>query len=442
MCNVFKITLLTITLLILPISPGLANSPGSLPMLDPNFAPTAKENRESLYHRLILRFDEFYKKRKYDPINKNLAKSIEFYYLRDEFVCLIDMWKATNDKKYLMAAKRLALKAINDATINKKPLLYGGQTVGVYPCFYDKDLKRTGGHGQLWDLQGGQGLSLTAVALRDAGIEGWQDIADFVEKNIIEKWLNYPVSIVDVNGYDIKNGTVVLRKIEGTRGKRGHFASICMDLHLLGRNKYPYDKWARVLCDIYLSQKSDRNANFNKYPELKGLIPTDWGTIVNEKTNGLIWYGNIKWPRNSPPISIIMDTSHANNTPWLACRAFDEGYIDKEHLNRFVNTLKKQIWRRDKPGFYFTNFVDGGDNAINKAAPGQRGSVWFGWHRLAAYDIELKDLFISIAYDLSNDGPNIADGTLNKVRDEAQLCFTAWGARLLKQYDDDNIKFP
>jgi hypothetical protein len=69
------------------------------------------------------------------------------------------------------------------------------------------------------------------------------------------------------------------------------------------------------------------------------------------------------------------------------------------------------------------------------------GSIWFGWHRLAAYDQELKDLFVSLAYDLSNGGPNIEDGTLNKIKRMAPECLIAWGARLIRQYDD-NIKFP
>ena len=63
--------------------------------------------------------------------------------------------------------------------------------------------------------------------------------------------------------------------------------------------------------------------------------------------------------------------------------------------------------------------------------PGLKGNIWFGWHRLAAYDDTLKDLYISIAYDLTNGGPNVIGQ--NKAMKEAQLCFFAWAARLLAE---------
>jgi hypothetical protein len=56
--------------------------------------------------------------------------------------------------------------------------------------------------------------------------------------------------------------------------------------------------------------------------------------------------------------------------------------------------------------------------------------MWFGWHRLAAYDDDLMTLFISLAYDLTNGGPNMPLSQ-NKTMEEAPLCFYAWAARLL-----------
>jgi hypothetical protein len=53
----------------------------------------------------------------------------------------------------------------------------------------------------------------------------------------------------------------------------------------------------------------------------------------------------------------------------------------------------------------------------------------------------LKDLFISLAYDLTNGGPNIPKGAQNKAMEEAPLCFYAWAARLLSANGDPKI-FP
>ena len=61
----------------------------------------------------------------------------------------------------------------------------------------------------------------------------------------------------------------------------------------------------------------------------------------------------------------------------------------------------------------------------------QYGNVWLGWHRLAVYDDELKDLFISMAYDLTSGGNPFAEGTLNKSKRMAPMCLIACGICLL-----------
>jgi len=45
--------------------------------------------------------------------------------------------------------------------------------------------------------------------------------------------------------------------------------------------------------------------------------------------------------------------------------------------------------------------------------------------------LDLEDLFLSIAYDLTDGGPNLPRGAQNKTMQDAPLCLEAWAARLL-----------
>ena len=91
---------------------------------------------------------------------------------------------------------------------------------------------------------------------------------------------------------------------------------------------------------------------------------------------------------------------------------------------------KINILAARKGPFYFNNFIDGSDRRRPGLGSGCGGNVWFGWHRLAAYDNAVKDLFLSLAYDLTNGGPNMPLSQ-NKTMENAPLCFYAWAARLL-----------
>jgi hypothetical protein len=159
-------------------------------------------------------------------------------------------------------------------------------------------------------------------------------------------------------------------------------------------------------------------------------VPADWG-LYHQENGTLIWSVGLS-------NYITLDTSHANRTVWAACQAFEKGLLSKKvTLNNLIVSFKKNIWTAQKEPFYFNNMIDGTDPPL-KMGPSRAGNVWFGWHRLAAYDETIKELFISIAYDLTNNGANVVGQ--NKGM-EGQLCFYAWAARLLSPNGNPKI-FP
>jgi hypothetical protein len=420
---------------ILAIS-SVANFKNKIPVLDPTISPLAPANRDLLFKRIIATFDYKYEIHRLKNSDKNLADGYTIYYLRRELQALIDMWRATDNPAYLEQAKKLVFKAIADANSNRHRLLWRNQSRGNWPCFFSKGIeKATGGHGQLYDFQGSAGFMMVATALNQAKKPGWKEIADFVEKNIVEKWLFYSPSREPEDFSSLKSNMYLLIVLDSARDKREHFATICMDLHKLGYHRYPYQQWSEFLIRTYLGDRVGLEQPIPNADELGNAIPKnwDWGIIRNKKTGGFIWY----WTKDI----VIQDTSHANRTVWLATKAYYEDLIDQIKLNGFINTLKYQVWNPDKGPFYFNNFIDGNDREMPGLGPGCGGNVWFGWHRLAAYDDTLKDLFISLAYDLTNDGPNIPKGAQNKAMEEAPLCFYAWAARLLSPNGDPKI-FP
>ncbi len=115
----------------------------------------------------------------------------------------------------------------------------------------------------------------------------------------------------------------------------------------------------------------------------------------------------------------------------MAAKAYSKGLIDRAVLDGLANTLRYRIWAPEKGPFYFNNYVDGSDCDLGGLRPGRGGNIWFGWHRLAAYHPDLEELFLAVAYDLTNGGPNLPDGAQNKTMNEAPLCLEAWAARLL-----------
>jgi len=418
----------------------LVQSAYALTELSSNYSPIVSEENDLLKKRLVQSFDLKYAIYSSQRKQINYATSqAEIYYLKRELQGLVDMWYATNNKKYLEYAYVLIQKAMNDAISNSTELINSarGTKRGIWPCFFHKAVMRTGGHSQLYDIQAGIGFMIVARAMEKEKLAGWENIVSFVENFLVDKWLWIDEKI-DINSKDaqvmVDSGIIVLKYIEAARDKREQFASICMDLAILGKRNYPYGKWANLLSHMYLDVKQDKLDLYAEDATLEKYYPKDWGTVVNKETGGLVWY----WTKDL----IIEDTSHANRTVWLAARAYDEGIIDENLLNGFVNTLKKQIWKKEKDGFYFGNYIDGRDDSVGKTKPGQRGNVWFGWHRLAAYDEELEDLFVSMAYDLTNEGHLFADGTLNKSKRMAPMCLIAWGARLLCKKEGGGIQFP
>ena len=415
-----------------------------LPDLNSQASPLDEVNRPLLLKRLIAAFDRQYATHIRNNKSKNLSDDMAVYYLRQELQGLIDMWRATGKSSYLEQANSRVVKAMADAKSNQRPLLRRNRPRGTWPCFFLKKVEsRTGGHNQLCDFQGAAGFLMAADALNQAGLDGWKDIADFVEKSIVEKWLFYNPSIKPEDFKGSRSRIYLLGVLNTARDIREHFAVICMDLYKLNYRNYPYKQWAEFLTNLYIGSRTDLRQS---PPEVLGLgrrAPRDWGVLPCESTGGYVWYYISDWRRKGT--ITVLDTAHANRTVWLAARAYHEGLIDKASLDMFIKTFKKQIWKPEKNPFYFTNFVDGSDVAYHDPEhgtlpPGYKGHVWFGWHRLAAYDNAVKDLFLSLAYDLTNGGPNMPLSQ-NKTMENAPLCFYTWAARLLARDGKPN-EFP
>ena len=405
-----------------------------LPELKPQASPLDEANRPLLFKRLVAAFNREYATHVRKNKSKDLSDNMAVYYLRQELQALIDMWRATGKSAYLEQANNRVVKAIADAKSNQRPLLRHNRPRGTWPCFFLKKAEeQTGGHNQLCDFQGAAGFLMVADALNQAGQDGWKDIADFVEKNIVEKWLFYAQSIKPEHFQGPRSKTYLLAVLNTARDIREHFAVICMDLHKLGYRKYPYRQWAECLTNLYIGLRSDLHQSPPKAWGLGRQTPGDWGILPCESTGGYVWYFIPDWRRKGK--IAVLDTAHANRTVWLAARAYHEGLIDKTGLDMFMKTFKKQIWKPEKNLFYFANFVDGNDISYDDPKhgtlpPGYKGHVWFGWHRLAAYDNAVKNLFLSLAYDLTSGGSNMPSSQ-NKTMANAPLCFYAWAARLL-----------
>ena len=403
------------------------------PSLDPNLPPTAEENLPLLYERLVLTFDNDYGTYLLNERHRDLSNAMTVYYLRQELQALIDMWRATGQDTYLNSATDLVMQAIQAASDNRRPLLYHEEVRGDWPCFYLESVQaQTGGHNQLCDFQGCAGFLNVARMLRQLDRPEWEPITDFVEHQVVEKWLYYKPSITTWDMTVDPNSANNLFAILNTgRDVREHFACICLDLHHLGRRDYAYNEWAGRLIEMYLTPRYDVNQPAPYQDQIPSLIPANWGLLARSTPDGQTWffipnYDPAKWSEPS-------DTSHANRTAWLAARAYAEGFIGPDVIEGLVNTFRYQIWTPEKGPFYFTNYADGNDVDINGLSSGRGGNVWFGWHRLAAHDDGLRTLFLNLAYDLTNGGSNLPRGAQNRTMPNAKTCLEAWAARLIAE---------
>ncbi len=270
---------------------------------------------------------------------------------------------------------------------------------------------------------------LVARALHEIADPNWQTIADFVERDVIEKWLYYRPSVAAEQLLGTDSFGTVLLTLNSGRDVREHFACLCLDLDALGCDTYPYRTWAERLIELYLAPRYSADDLPPNTEGIQRIIPPDWGLFVQVADEGYVWLLIPNYGAGSADAAI--DTSHANRTAWLAARAYSEGLVDETVLAGLLNTLKFRIWAPEKGPFYFNNYSDGADGMLGALQSGRGGNVWFGWHRLAVFDTDLEQLFLALAYDLTNGGPNLPEGAQNKTMQNAPLCLVAWATRLL-----------
>ncbi len=409
---------------------GIKKYEGALPALDPDFTAAARENRPVLYERLVAGYGRDYLFRMAANDGRKLSDGMTVYYLQRELQSLVDMWRGTGNPAYLDLARRLTLQAINEATTHPLPLLWHEVPRGDWPCFYLGSVAtETGGHNQLCDFQGSAGFMLVARALHEIADPNWQTIADFVERDVIEKWLYYRPSVAAEQLLGTDSFGTVLLTLNSGRDVREHFACLCLDLDALGCDTYPYRTWAERLIELYLAPRYSADDLPPNTEGIQRIIPPDWGLFVQVADEGYVWLLIPNYGAGSADAAI--DTSHANRTAWLAARAYSEGLVDETVLAGLLNTLKFRIWAPEKGPFYFNNYSDGADGMLGALQSGRGGNVWFGWHRLAVFDTDLEQLFLALAYDLTNGGPNLPEGAQNKTMQNAPLCLVAWATRLL-----------
>jgi hypothetical protein len=401
-----------------------------LPALNPAFGPLAAENRSLLLSRIVTAFDRDYAAHVTRTADRDLADGITIYHVQREFQACIDMWRATGSGVYLEEATDLALRAIEAARANPRILTLYGDPRGEWPCFYlDTVVEQTGGHSQLCDYQGSAGLLLVARALHELDVPAWKEVADFVEHEIVHKWLYRRPSVRREHLLGPDSYRYLLITLNSGRDTREHFACICMDLHALGYRSHPYLEWAKFLVELYLTPRHDPGQLAPYEDRMPERIPRDWGLPLAVDEDDIPWLSILDFNPNNP--AGVLDTSHANRTAWLAARANAEGLIDGSIVDNLANTFRYRIWAPEKGPLYFNNYVDGSDYPLGLLTAGRGGNIWFGWHRLSAYHPDLQDLYLSVAYDLTNGGPNLPHGAQNKTMREAPLCLKAWAARLL-----------
>jgi len=416
-----------------------------LALLNSASSSSAAEMRPLLREDLIAAFERDYASHSARNEGRSLCKGLTIYDVQRELQACVDMWRATGSANpdrpgpHLDRATDLVLLAIEEARANTRPLIWHGQWRGDWPCFYLESVaEQTGGHSQLCDFQGSAGFLTVARALHELDMPAWRDIADFVEREVVQKWLFYRPSVTYEHLTSRASAEHLLASLNTGRDVREHFACICLDLDALGYRGYPYRKWADLLAQLYLTPRYDLDQPAPYANQMPERIPDDWGLFAATTDDGALWLSVPDFYSSSP--ADVMDTSHANRTAWLAAKAYEEGLISQNVVDGLANTLRYRIWAPEKGLFYFNNYVDGSDGAIKSLGPGRGGNVWFGWHRLAAYAPDLEGLFLSLAHDVAHGGPNLPPGSQNKTMQEAPLCLEAWAVRLLS--DDRTRSFP
>ncbi|MEN6335397.1 MAG: hypothetical protein ABFE01_14195, partial [Phycisphaerales bacterium] len=231
--------------------PGAQGPETPLPSLNPAFSPLASENRPLLADRLVAAFERDYAVHFPPTEDRVLCDGMTVYHLQRELQACVDMWRATGSLAYLDHAANLSIRAIEEARTNPRPLLWHDEPRGDWPCFYlDTVAADTGGHSQLCDFQGAAGFLMVARALDELDRPASRQIADFVEREIVQKWLYYKPSITRQNLTGPDSGRYLLTVLNTGRAVREHFACICQDLHALRYDSHPYSDWASLLIQL------------------------------------------------------------------------------------------------------------------------------------------------------------------------------------------------
>ncbi len=436
-----KTSLILLLGLLLLSKAALSAKPNDLlTSLNSTISPLNEDNYPLLFQRLVEAYDIQYSRKK-DPLIRNLANDQEVYYLRQEIQSLIDMYRATDNQKYIITAYNLVKQSIFQAEKNAKSYIIRGKTYGIWPCFFSKSLKNaTNGHSQIADFQASAGFMMVASILHEKNMIGWDKIADFVEHQVLEKYFNYIENshLQKLNGPD--NLNYLFAVLHTARDKREHFACICMDMHKLGRTRYPYGQWAETISNLYMIPRKDLSQSHPQSKKLGKLVPKEWGLVKRTDTGGFQWYWQIRKKL------VIQDTSHANRTVWTALKGYESGIVDPNIVKGLINTFNKQIWKPGYKTFFFTNYLHGKRTEYLRSSgitspPGFKGLVYFGWHRLAAYDDNIKDIYISMGYDITNGAKNFPEKTQNISMENAKICYLAWAARLISENQNQKL-FP
>ncbi len=165
----------------------------------------------------------------------------------------------------------------------------------------------------------------------------YQNILDFTEKNIFEKWLS--------------------------RGEN----------HLYRSNTHMFSHWARIGFDLH--KITDKSEYADVYEEFNNRM----GNKLNFST------GNVKmvvpfttfWSRKK---NKILDTNHANATVGTIIKMYDESvYYDQETVQGIIALFDKVIWKNTDN---YAKFIDGSGKGT--------GSFSDGWIKLGRYDLNLQ----------------------------------------------------
>ena len=354
------------------------------------------------------------------------------YHLQRELQACVDMWRATGSSTYLEQATDLALCAVEEARENPRPLMWHGESRGEWPCFYlDTVAAQTGGHSQLCDFQGAAGfLSCGPGPATSSTCPTSRQIADFVEQDIVRKWLYYKPSIKPEHLTGPESRHVPPGRPELRRAVREHFACICLDLHAMGYDSYPYRDWAKLLIDLYLTPRYDPGQPAPYEDLMPERIPRDWGLPVVTTADGVVWLSIPDLDPNNP-------TGRAGH---LACQphrvAGGEGLCGRarrperrrrpcQHASlsdlgsREGPVLLQQLRRRQRLQARRPRRRAGRQHLVRLASPGRLQPAT--WKSCSSRSRTISPTA----------GPTCPTAPRTRPCSEAPLCLEAWAARLL-----------